>query len=251
MKQPVIYLIIALLLLIPSWTTSRPIVADLAVHSVDISHDFNGMDILLFGARNDVGRIVVLLKGENGNYVVRKKEKVGGLIWMHKEHIEFKDVPSLYAMASTNQLSEIKNPHLLKQLGIGIENIPIEAVPEHRSTLPDDMREMFKQALISHKQESTLYETEIAPVSFWEETLFRSVLRFPKNLKRGWYTVEIYLFNDERLVSVQSTPIRVSKIGFEAFIFDLAHKQKLLYGILAVAMAIGAGWLASRIMGRH
>ncbi len=239
------------LILCSNSALARPIVADLAIRSVDIDHDFNGIDILLFGARNDIGRIVVLLKGENRNYMVRKKEKVGGLIWMNKDHVEFKDVPSLYAVAATNPLHEIKNTELLHQLGIGLENIPIDAVPEHHSTRPKETLDVFRQALIKHKLDTKLYANEIAPVSFWEETLFRSMLRFPKNLERGWYTAEIYLFNDERLVAVQSTPIHVSKTGFEAFIFDLAHKNRLLYGILAVGIAVLAGWTASRVMGRH
>lgn len=244
-------LLILASLLLPTTLHARPIVADLAVRSVDIDHDFNGMDILLFGARNDVGRIVVLLKGENRNYTVRKKEKIGGLIWMNKDYVEFKDVPSLYALAATHPLQEIKNTELLRQLGIGLDNIPIEAVPEHHSTRSKETLQLFRQALVKDRLDNQLYSGELAPVSFWEETLFRSMLHFPKNLERGWYTAEIYLFNDERLVAVQSTPIHVSKTGFEAFIFDLAHKNRLLYGILAVAIAILAGWTASRVMGRH
>lgn len=229
---------------------ARPIVADLSVHSVDIDHNFSGMEILLFGARNDVGRIVVLLRGEPRNYLVRKKEKLG-FIWMNRDHVEFQDVPSLYAVASTHPLKEIKNEHMLKTLGLGLHNLTIQAVPEHHSTRDSETLETFKQALVQEKKSMELFDSNITPITFWSETLFRSQLRFPENLERGWYTAEIYLFDDQKLVAMQSTPIHVSKIGFEAFIFQLAHQNGLLYGLLAVGMAISAGWLASRIMGRH
>jgi len=229
---------------------SKPIVADLAIRSVDINHDFNGINILMFGARNDTGKIVVLLRGPDRNYIVRKKEKIGGLLWMNKKSVEFEDVSSLYAIASTNALSEIQNDNLLKRLEMSIDNIEINAIPEHHSIKSKKTISEFREAFKRLKIDSGLYDSEIQPISFWGETLFRTSLKFHKNLEDGLYTAEVYLIQDGVLSAMQSTPIKVSKIGFEAIIFDLAHKNSLLYGFLCVFMAISAGWSASKIFGR-
>lgn len=241
LKKILLVLIIGLVTFVPN-LQARPIVTDLAVRSVDIDHDFTGLDILLFGARNDVGRIFVVLRGPKKDYVVRKKEKVAG-IWVNKQSVKFENVDSFYAIAGGN-LADVRNDHLLDSLGIGIENIALKTNSKSIDV------ETFRKALIANKQEEDLYAREMTKISFWDETLFRTVLKFPKNIERGLYTAEVYLFDDGLLSAVQSTPIKVSKIGFEAFVFDLAQNQKLLYGIICVFMALAAGWTANTIFGR-
>ena len=39
-------------------------------------------------------------------------------------------------------------------------------------------------------------------------------------------------------------PLFVSKIGVEAFVFDLARQHAVYYGLIAIAIALMAGWLA-------
>jgi hypothetical protein len=46
------------------------------------------------------------------------------------------------------------------------------------------------------------------------------------------------------VVSAQSTPLVVGKVGFGAELFDFAHRRPVLYGILAVVVALSAGWMA-------
>lgn len=230
-------------IIFPAISYSKPIVADLALHSVDIDHNFRGMDILLFGVKNDAGRLVVVLRGPTRDYVVRKKERIAG-IWVNRKSMEFKNVNSLYFVSATGELAYIKNNHLLSSLNIGLSNI--EIIPE----LGDPETDKFKEALVRYKQSNNLYVKNPEEVSFWEETLFRTKLKFPKNIEGGVYTAEVYLFNDGLLTSMQSTPIKVSKIGFEAFMSELAHRFSLFYGVLCVAMALAAGWAASAIFSR-
>ena len=42
----------------------------------------------------------------------------------------------------------------------------------------------------------------------------------------------------------QTTPLIVNKAGIEARVFDFAHDQRALYGIIAILIALVAGWLA-------
>lgn len=223
---------------------SSPIIADLAVRSVDIDHNFTGLEILMFGARNDAGRLVVVLRGPEKSYVVRKKARVAG-IWVNRDSMEFHDISGFYSIASTGILEEIRNDSLLATLKIGQDSLiaPFE--------LEDDKTREFWNALVADRRARQLYGAGIQPVHFWGETLFRTVLKFPKTIEPGWYTAEIYLFSDGLLKAVQSTPVHVSKVGFEAFLHDLAQRRSLLYGLLCVAMAASIGWLANLVMRRR
>ena len=234
--------LVALFCLSPS-VYAKPIVANLALRSIDIDHNFTGIDILLFGAREDVGRVVVVIRGPEKRYVVRKKEQMAG-IWVNSKSMEFENVYDFYSIASTGPLGDIRNDTLLSSLGVGVDHLSFKEVADQMEG------EVFKEALIRRKRDDGFYSKDISEVSFWGETLFQTMLKFPKNINQGLYTAEVYLFNDGRLTAMQSMPIEVRKIGFEAYMSNMAFESRWFYGVLCVAMAMFAGWLASVVFGR-
>ena len=80
--------------------------------------------------------------------------------------------------------------------------------------------------------------------------LFRAVVLLPANAPIDRYTADTYLFRDNRLISSQSIPIDVSRVGIERRIHDLATQASLLYGLITVALALFAGWIASILFRR-
>jgi uncharacterized protein (TIGR02186 family) len=84
-------------------------------------------------------------------------------------------------------------------------------------------------------------------VNFLGPELFRVDIRFPANAPVGLYEVFFYLVRDGDVISAQSNPLYVSRIGFEAWIFDFAQRRSLAYGVLAIGLAVVAGWIASLI----
>ena len=217
---------------------AEPILADLSMRQIDINTTFRGADLLLFGARNDAGDIVVVVRGPRQDYVVRKKERIGG-IWVNNRKEKFFNVPTFYTIASSRPLQAMENQALMQSYGVGGEFMDAARMAG------DAQKKEFWNALVAHKNAAGLYAVEEGEISFWGETLFKTLLNFPKNIMRGTYLAEIYLFRDGGLSAVQTTPIQVEKIGFEAYVYTLAHQMPLLYGLLAVAIAYLAGWLAS------
>jgi hypothetical protein len=67
---------------------------------------------------------------------------------------------------------------------------------------------------------------------------------------RGQYNVEVYLFRDGDVESVQSTPFFIDQTGLERRLFNFAHNQPLGYGLLAVFMSLLFGWATSVLMRR-
>ena len=65
------------------------------------------------------------------------------------------------------------------------------------------------------------------------------------NVPTGTYSVEIFLLRKGEVVAAQTTPLVVSKIGVDAQVFNFADRQALAYGLIAVLIAVMAGWLAS------
>lgn len=226
---------------------SKPLVADLDQRHIEIHSGFNGTKLLLFGARHDAGDIVVTLRGPEQHYIVRKKERTAG-IWINRRQATF-TLPGYFSIASSKKLDFIKNENLLNSLDINYE---FNHVKLHNTALPANNPEPLRQALINQKQKENLYpqHDQEHAISFIGDSLFRSLLPFPEKIPRGTYTAEIHLFNDGQLLGVQTTPITVKKTGLDAFLHDAAYKHSFWYGLLAIFLALGAGWLANFVFQR-
>ena len=226
-------------------SSGKPIVADLSASRIELNSGFTGTNLLLFGARNDSGDIIVTVRGPEQTYIVRKKSRVFG-VWVNKEQMVFKNIPGYYALASSKKLGEIRKNYYFKPLQIGLKNLPASPPP---STDRAKYRE-FYEALVQHQIRRGLFPAETGKISFLEETLFKTFIPFPDTIIRGDYTAEIYLFNDGQLSGMETAPIRVIKTGFDALVSDLAHHYSALYGLLAIAVAVAAGWGASALFER-
>lgn len=217
---------------------------DLALRNIEIDSSFKGMKMLLFGARHDAGDVVVVVRGPELSYVVRRKERVAG-IWINRAQFEYDHVNGFYAIAASRSLSELGNDTLLSSLGIDAGSTAwavSESLNQEENT--------FLQAFLAKQHERNLYATRVSPVNFIGDTLFRTIIDFPENIPRGIYTAEVYLFRDAKLMGVQSIPLLVRKRGFDAVVFDLAYEWPVLYGLVAVCCALLAGWAAGIVFRR-
>ncbi len=235
-----ILLILFLILFWADQANATPVIADLSLRQIEIDSGFTGTEILLFGARNDAGDIVVVIRGPELSYIVRKKERLAG-IWLNRKQARFDNINGFYAVASSRPLDDIRNDYLINSLQIGADNIKL--LPRKSIEQIDD----FRKAFLDRQAKTNLYSLKVEKVSFIGDTLFRTIIKFPDNIPRGVYTAEVYLFSDNQLAGIQSTPIIVSKKGFDAVVFDFAHKYPALYGFISVALALIAGWGAGLI----
>jgi len=228
--------LIALTLVWAPLTKADTLIADLSSHLIAITTGFKGTDLLMFGAIDAPGDIVVVVQGPLTSIIVRKKERVAG-VWVNQANITFENIPSFYAIASSKPIEQILSPETQKQLNIGIENVPMKVDGE----LTPEEEKQFHDALIANKRLQELYYTDIARVNFMGRELFRTNIFFPSNVPTGDYVVDIMLVRDKNVVGVQRTPLVVSKVGFGAEIFDFAHQQKWFYGSLSICLAIFGG----------
>lgn len=220
----------------PAW--AAPLIADLSNHLIAITTGFAGTDVLMFGATDGPGDIIVTVRGPLTDVAVRRKERVAG-IWVNRDSLTFGLVPSFYAVASSRPIEELLTPELLQRQQVGENNIALIR-PEARPTKVEE----FREALFRAKEQQGLYSPSLGKVSFLGNQLFRTELRFPSNVPVGSYLVEVMLIRDGKLVSAQTTPLVISKTGLGAAIYQFAHTQSLAYGVAAILAALLLGWFA-------
>lgn len=228
------------ILVAPAAPHAEPLVADLTSHLIGITGGFTGTSVVLFGATDGPGDIVVVVRGPERDIVVRRKRRVAG-IWVNSKEEVFSDVPSFYSIASSRPLDGLATPAVLAFQQLGLDNLRL--TPKRGPIREEDIP--FRDALIRNQQREHLFGTAVGKVEFLGDRLFRTTLAFPSNVPVGTYLVDVFLIRNKAVVAGQTTPLLISKIGVDADVYDLADRQAAIYGVVAVITAMMAGWLGS------
>jgi len=235
--------VIGVFLLTTSVTRSQALVADVSQHLIAISTGFTGTEVVLFGAIDEEGGdVAVVVSGPRRSITVRRKDRVAG-IWINRYSVTFQNVPGFYAVATSRPLENIVEPAVLGRHEIGVEHLVIRPT----QTLPKETVFEFRQSLIRNMKKADLFQENQDQVTFLGERLFRTNLYFPANVPTGIYTIGVFLIRKGDIISAQTTPLAVSKVGLSSEIYELAQRRPFLYGWGAIVGAVAIGWLAGAL----
>ncbi len=236
-----ILLITALLAAMPFSAAPRAqeLVADLSRHFVAITTGFAGTEVLLFGATEGRGDVIIVVRGPSRREVVRRKGRVAG-IWVNDAQLAFEEVPSFYGIAASKPIAKLLTTAALRRHGIGIENLNLK--PGRR--VGADELATFRAGFVRNKMRDRLFTMQPGSVTFLGQRLFRTTMYFPANVPTGTYDVEVFLVRDGRVVDAQTTPLSIAKVGIGADVYYFAHNSSVLYGIIAIVIALLAGLFA-------
>lgn len=224
------------------------IVAGLSQSRVSITANFDGSEILIFGAvKRDAPepqgaplQVVITVEGPTAPYVIRRKEHTAG-IWVNRSAVTIDAAPSFYAVATTAPLADVLSSTDDQRYRISLDHV-IRAVG---ITAEAEGAGDFVEALKRIRLADGSFRIEEGSVSLTQDTLFRADVQLPANLTEGDYRVRFFLTRDGVVVDTLEQVIGVHKAGLERFIFAMAREQPLLYGLASLVLAVVAGWGAS------
>lgn len=243
-------LLFALTLLLAQPASAEEIVLGLSSDQVSINTNFDGSEILIFGAvkREEPApdeprlQVIVTVAGPSEPVTVRRKEKRFG-IWVNVDAIEVDHAPSFYAVSTSTllglSLSETEDQRHSVSIPRAIRSV---GAPMN---ITDS--ESFSQALIRIKSASNQYQLNEGTVSVDEQTLFRTAIELPAALTEGDYKTRIFLTRGGDVVAKYETSIFVRKVGMERWLFRMSRENAFFYGLMSLAIAIAAGWGASAV----
>lgn len=268
---------------------SIEIESDLSTHYVEIRTNFQGADITVFGGvfgRSEpaIGQaepidLIVVVRGPPQEIEIRRKGRTG-LIWANTESLSARRVPSFYSIASTKPLAQIADVPSLQRYEIGYEHLRIEfdtgakklAIPPGNPPAGGgtaDRLEMpiaeplavaatgadvdlggFRQALVRHLGARHTFRMD-GSLTFIRANLFRAEIDIPATVPPGQYGAEVYVVQRKAIVGAEHMVFSIDKKGLEGDIYGLAYDNPLIYGILAVLIAVGAGWASEFLFRRR
>ena len=99
-------------------------------------------------------------------------------------------------------------------------------------------------------EKQNLYSANTDSIVFLDDTLFSLAIDFPANILEGVYNIEIYLVENDSVISFQSIPIYVNKVGLSSDIAQFAKHQRVLYGLFSIVIAVLIGFFINYIFNR-
>jgi uncharacterized protein (TIGR02186 family) len=237
-----LFVVILSLWLAPISLSAEQVVAALSQNRISITAKFDGSEILVYGAikrteevpaDSALDVIVTVIGPRKMETILRKARRFG--IWINVETERLGHAPSFYSVAATRPVEKIvtsKTDSLWK--------ITADAqILAERRGLP------AREALIRIRTDNGLYSRSNAGVNLAQDTLFSTSIALPANLVEGDYITRILLVRDGVVLDDYSTEINVQKVGIERWLYNLAHNNALIYGLLSLVLAAFAGWAAS------
>ena len=229
-------------------TAATPVlVPEVSQDRISIRGDFNGAQLLLFGAityppntRNiDRADIVVVLKGPVESIVVREKQQIAG-IWINAASSEFRSAPGFYAVASSKPIDEIVDDKTADIYELGLDHLQLSPAGAI------DSRELdrFVTGLVDLNSRGNLFKNLPNSVKITNSVLYQARINLPASVPVGDYTAETFLVIDGRVEAAEVKDITIEKTGMGRFITNLSQQYGFIYGLIAVLISVILGWSA-------
>ena len=243
-----LFVLLALLLL----TAARDpiLVPEVSQHEVQVRQGFRGAELLLFGAiltpeGTRAGQdydIVVVLKGPTRSIVLREKSRIAG-IWINADSAEFRSAPTFFAVASSKPIASIVDDQTAAIYELGLPWLQLSPIGSYN---PKEQTRM-SAGLVDLMSREGLYQQDQRGVSISEQVLYQARISLPSSVQTGTYTAETFAINHGRVVASAVSRVVVKKQGFERVVAQFAEQNGLLYGLIAVALSVGMGFVAGRL----
>lgn len=224
------------------------LVVDLSTDTIQVTSDFTGINIALFGvverdaqsvARGGAYEIAVIVRGPPKDILVQRKARRFG-IWVNAEGERFEGIPAYSALFTT------------AEPGAQLEMLMAAAsAPSAGEQNLDGERTYFYQAYASARTSDGLYVRDIGGVEMLTDRFFRTLIPLPGLAPAGEYAVDVYLFVGGVLLDKHEATFLVDKVGLEQKLYWLSRNQPLAYGLLVVLLALVTGYVGGVVFRRN
>jgi uncharacterized protein (TIGR02186 family) len=180
------------------------------------------------------------ISGKRADLPLKIKGKKGGVLWMNVGEVTYAAVPSLFMIRSAKPLEALASEAALERLGIGYRALRTALVKDGDETARAHIGE-----LIELKESEGLFSVETTGVEVVDKGAegreVHAAFFLPAKAPVGEYAIEVFAFKDNAGSLLGSARVTLGYADATAFIVSLAKNHGLLYGCLAVLIAVLAG----------
>ncbi len=218
---------------------------DLARKTVKISTFYNGTTVRATGRLPAQADLLLEVSGPKKSVYLKVKGKVAGILWMNKTDVELENTPAVYMLYAPE--GTLKNNLVRAETGVGYK-----ALQDEVTLHPDSADKPFVFGeYIKLMEASGVYgfhegSVRYGPVNEGRKE-YTVTLDIPPKMTAGSYTVTALAVQGGKVLDQVQVPLAIELSGFPRFIADLAFNHSLLFGIMAVFIAVATGLIIGMI----
>jgi uncharacterized protein (TIGR02186 family) len=215
-----------------------PVSVSVSESMIQITPRYHGELVQVRGTAPEECGVVVKLTSTRQDAHYSRKRKVGPL-WLSSGQVYFYNVPLMYKVKSTGSLDDLLSAADRVKYVLGRAGLKASI-----SMSPGVDRDVYLDEMIFVRQRNRFF-------SFGEESVqregrsFSTTFFWPPDGPPDRYRVEAFAVRDGHIVGTAETEVQVQLVGFEAWVRNLAMAHGIIYGVLAVMIAIASGLLAN------
>ncbi len=217
---------------------ARALELNLAADTIDITTFYNGTTLEVKGVAPADTDVVLEVSGAKKDVHLKEKGKVLGFLWMNKVDVSLENAPANYMVYTPDKpVDTLVNP----ATGIGYQAL----VNDIDITPPTEDKAFVFGEYVKLMEKAGVYAIYPGTVTYGpakgKTRTFSATLVIPPKMSAGTYQVRGFALRDGVVAERAQQELSVRLQGFPAMIYSLAYDHSLLFGIMAVVIAIAAG----------
>ncbi len=216
-----------------------PLLFDLADNNLKISTFYNGTTLDVTGKVPADHDVVVQVSGPRKDVHLKEKGKVAGFLWMNKTDVSLENTPAVYMIYTPigRPAAAFLGPHLNVGYKALLRDITISPASADKAFIFAEYVKLMEKSGVYAINEGTVRYGE--PNNGMKE--FAATLTIPSKMSAGAYKVTALAMHDGVVTNRVDKNLTLELSGLPAVISSMAYGRPLLFGFMAVFIAIGAG----------
>jgi uncharacterized protein (TIGR02186 family) len=201
---------------------------------IDIDAAYNGARVTVTGSVPADAEAFIRVVGPTETYKLKQKGRVMGL-WMNTGSVEIANVPGLFLLYRSQGGGAVPADLGLRSIHQAAQ---VVAQDQDKQALLDEFFKLKGQVGLYGETNNAIQYGALAGAT----KSFTAALTLPAALPQGSFTLEVFAIRDGAVIALQTRGIEAREVGLPAWISNLAFQHGAMYGILAVLVAVMAGW---------
>lgn len=207
--------------------------------NIPITLFYHGAQISIQGQNAADAELIVKISSDPTDAHMKFKGKAAGLFWMKMGDISFEHVPAAYLLYTSRNLDTILPEGQRIKEGIGFESIMAGTSVESSAEGMDPDR--WIDEFIKFKKAEKLYQIREGSITRNNDA-YQLDIDWPYQAAPGTYNIEVIAVRDGSIINRAETNLTVARTGIVAKLSNLAFNHAAVYGILAIFVAMAAGF---------
>ena len=216
---------------------------------ITIDFFYHGSTVSVRGISEPATDLVIKITSPEGHQLLKKKGKVGGMLWMNVGQLKFENTPNFYEIFSTKKIEEILSTEEMDKNVIGFP-----ALAKHVEITPvanEEEKAKWFDEFVKFKEDSKVYTSSSGNITFSKNAEGKQeyyiLTEWPYQAQPGDYLVTVYAVKDHKVVEQATSNVNVAQIGMVKSLAGMAKDTPAVYGFLSIGVALSAGFGVSMV----